>query len=160
LARSPILGRLPGSRGLAPSGLGDVTLDGGDADPEGASCLGLRHAPPDGVHDLPTEVFSVRFHRSMMSCGPSSSQHAVCRDCRGRIIGSTWFRLPDTSHSPIVLRRWFRRKRNRRYEAWRWRGLVGGFSRHRCSIRAPSLSTGTVSTVEDGSRCPRSQGGC
>jgi hypothetical protein len=70
-------GRLARLQGLSLLGLGGVTLDGRDADPEGAGRLGLGHAPLYGVHDLPTEVFGVRFHRPMIPCGPSSSQHAV-----------------------------------------------------------------------------------
>src|SRR5215212_11121712 len=79
--RSSILGRLPGalpgSRDSPLRALGGVTLDGGDPDSEGASGLGLEHSSLDGVHDLPTKVFGVRFHRSMMACSPSSSQRAV-----------------------------------------------------------------------------------
>src|SRR5215208_3176385 len=62
---------------LSPLGLGGVTLEGGDPDPEGAGRLGLGHASLYGLHDFPTEVYGVGFHRSMMSCRPTSSQHAV-----------------------------------------------------------------------------------
>jgi len=58
-------------------GLGGVTLDGRDPDSEGASGLGLGHSSFYGIHDLPTEVFGIGFHKSMMPCSPSSSQHAV-----------------------------------------------------------------------------------
>jgi hypothetical protein len=58
-------------------GLGGVTLGRWDADPEGASGLGLGHASLYGVYDLPTEVIGIGFHPSMMSCRPFSSQHAV-----------------------------------------------------------------------------------
>src|SRR5215207_8333010 len=64
-------------QGLASSGLGSVTLDGGDPDPEGTGRFGLGHASPDGIHDLSTEVFGVSSHGSMMPCSPASSQHAV-----------------------------------------------------------------------------------
>ncbi len=62
---------------LSSLGLAHVTLDGRDPDPEGAGCLGVGHASADGVHDLLTEVFRVRFHRSTMPCSPSSLQLAV-----------------------------------------------------------------------------------
>jgi hypothetical protein len=71
---------------LSPLGLGGVTLDGRDPDPEGAGRLGLGHTSPEGVHDLLTEVFGVRFHRSMLPCSPSSSQHAVERDFEVHIL--------------------------------------------------------------------------
>jgi hypothetical protein len=48
-----------------------------DPDSEGASGLGLGHSSFYGIHDLPTEVFGIGFHQSMMPCSPSSSQHAV-----------------------------------------------------------------------------------
>src|SRR5215208_7729668 len=70
-------GCLTRSQRLSPLGLGGVTLDGGDPDPERTGRLGLGHSPLDGIHDLLTEVFGVRFHRSMMPSSPSSSQHAV-----------------------------------------------------------------------------------
>jgi hypothetical protein len=57
-------------------GFGGVTLDGRDPDPEGASRLSFGQATLDGVHDLLTEIFGVRFHHSMLPCSPSSSQHA------------------------------------------------------------------------------------
>jgi hypothetical protein len=64
-------------QGLSPLGLGSVTLDGRNPDPEGASRLSLGHTSPDEVHDLLTEVFRVRFHRFMLTYGLSSPQHAV-----------------------------------------------------------------------------------
>ena len=70
-------GRLSRLQRLSPLGLGGVTLDGRDSNPEGAGRLGLGHASSDGVHNLLTEVFGVRFHRFMLTCSPSSSQHAV-----------------------------------------------------------------------------------
>src|SRR5215212_5168697 len=81
------LGRLPG---LVSLGLGGVTLDGGDADAECTGRFGLGHASPDGIHDLPTEVFGVSFHRSMLPCGPSSSQRAVRAEAAAE---SNWWRL-------------------------------------------------------------------
>jgi hypothetical protein len=62
---------------LSPLGFGGVTLDGGDPNPEGASRLSFGQAPLDGVHDLLTEIFGVRFQHSMLPCSPSSPQHAV-----------------------------------------------------------------------------------
>jgi hypothetical protein len=39
--------------------------------------LSLGHSSFYGIHDLPTEVFGIGFHKSMMTCSPSSSQHPV-----------------------------------------------------------------------------------
>jgi hypothetical protein len=62
---------------FSPLGLGGVTLEGGDPDSEGASGLGLGNSSFYGIPDLPTEVFGIGFHQSMMPCSPSSSQRAV-----------------------------------------------------------------------------------
>src|ERR687885_1615552 len=59
-------------QGFSPLGLGGVTLDGRDPNPEGAGRLGLGHTLPESVHDLLTEVYGVRFHRFMLTCRPSS----------------------------------------------------------------------------------------
>ena len=72
---------------LSPLGFGGVTLDGGDPDPEGASRLSFGQAPLDGVHDLLTEIFGVRFHHSMLPCSPSSPQHAEGRGRHPYIAG-------------------------------------------------------------------------
>src|SRR5215217_6095193 len=73
----PSAGSLARLKRLSSLGLGEVTLDGGDSDSEGASGLSLGHSSFYGIHDLLTEVFRIGFHKSMMPCSPSSSQHAV-----------------------------------------------------------------------------------
>jgi hypothetical protein len=64
-------------QGFSPLGLGGETLESRETDPEGRSRLGLGHASLESVYDLLREVFGVRFHRSILPCSPSSSQHAV-----------------------------------------------------------------------------------
>jgi hypothetical protein len=63
-----------------------VTLDCRDADPEGASGLGLGHPSLYGFHDFPTEVFGISFHQFMMPCRPFSSHHAVTVVCCNRLM--------------------------------------------------------------------------
>src|SRR5829696_2861524 len=55
----------------------DVTFDRREADTQGSRHLAFAHAPADGLDYLPSQVFRVGFHPSMVPDGPVPLQTAL-----------------------------------------------------------------------------------
>jgi hypothetical protein len=55
----------------------DVTFDRREADTQGWRYLAFAHAPADGLDYLPSQVFGVGFHPSMVPDGPVPLQTAL-----------------------------------------------------------------------------------